>query len=510
MTPQPASGASARRRGVPEGRRLSAVAAAYAACLSSVGPASAMDLARAIELAYRHNPTIEAQRSSLRILDEAYVRARSALGVNVAANVEVDSQAATVDQPGSLFSLPSTERAHAVTDSESLTVIQPLYEGGQSASAIAAARFGVLLGRQQLQKAESDLVQQTVAVYDDVVRDRAIVDIYRSTVEQLEGELRETSARFKEHEVTFTDLNQAKARMEAAKANLSLVQARLDSSIASFVQVVGENPGELQNAPDLPRLPASVSAAFDLAERESPAILAAQYNEESSHALVAEARAANNATVNLRFDYLHAPVTSYSSQFFQQSFTARLMVNKPLYSSGSDTSRLREALERDNRDRLGIEGARRDAIQAVAQAWSQLTATTSALDALNRQEQFAQIAYDSVRKELKAGLRTTIEVLNAEQELQSARVQTVSARHDRHVAQAAVLAAIGALDAKLLAPELRTYRPEMSLRAAERSLPPWVGAIEAIDGLGQPTVRKRPLAVEGGGKRPATSPPPPP
>ncbi|WP_447407034.1 TolC family protein, partial [Clostridium perfringens] len=88
---------------------------------------------------------------------------------------------------------------------ESLTVIQPLYEGGQSASAIAAARFGVLLGRQQLQKAESDLVQQTVAVYDDVVRDRAIVDIYRSTVEQLEGELRETSARFKEHEVTFTD-----------------------------------------------------------------------------------------------------------------------------------------------------------------------------------------------------------------------------------------------------------------------------------------------------------------
>ncbi len=468
---------------------------------------SATTLADALSQAYLHNPTLNAQRSGLRVLDEAYAQARASLGMTVTVTAEEDSQAARVDQPGSIFSLPSTLRAHGRTDAETASVVQPLYEGGQGAAAVAAARFDVLSGREQLRGVEIQVLQQTITAYDDVVRDQAVLTIAETTLEQLGQELHEAEARFKEHEITITDKAQAQARLAASRASLALARARLDASRASYVAVVGEAPDHLAPPSDLEALPETADQAFDLAERLNTGLNAALLTEQSSRNRIAQTRAENSATVALRMDLVHSPVEPYDERYYQQSFTARLVVSKPIYTSGMNSSRLREALERNNHDRVAAEGARRGAIEAVAQAWAQLTATSSEVVILDAQLHAEQLAYDSVRQELRAGLRTTIEVLNAEQELQNTKVQLVAAQHDRHIAEAAVLAAAGALDIKSIAPDVSLYRPELNFRKADSQAPPWTGVVEAIDSLRLPNTPPLRLFGIGGSKRPVLSPP---
>ena len=469
----------ARRRSALVVGGLGALATATATVVHST------TLSEAVIAAYQTNPTLLAQRAAVRILDENYVQAKSALGVTISATAELDTVDARVDQPGSIFADASTLHAHGRTDSENLSAVQPLYTGGQGAAGISGAEEDIRAGRETLKSVEAQVIQQVITAYEDVLRDQAGVAIGEESVRQLTQERREAEARFREHEVTVTDQAQAEARLRAAEANLAVVTSRLATSRAEYVGVVGAEPTDLAPTADLPRLPRTLDDAFDQAARQNPRLLSALYSERASRVRVAQERAIGAASVSLQLDYSHGPVEPYDQRFFQQSFSGRLVVNKPIFTSGMNASRLRAALERNNRDRIAIDDNQRQSIQAVAQAWSQLVAVKAALKAEELQQTAEKIAYDSVRQELKAGLRTVIEVLNAQQELQNTRLEVSSAHHDLRVAQAALLVATGDLSAQTLAPDLSAYSPAASFRKVkDAGMAPWVGAVQALDAIG--------------------------
>ena len=112
----------------------------------------------------------------------------------------------------------------------------------------------------------------------------------------------------------------------------------------------------------------------------------------------------------------------------------------PLFTGGQTLSRVRAAVERNNADRLGVEAARRSVRQTITQSWSALQAAQSNIEATDQQVRAARIAAEGVLQEQRVGLRTTIDVLNAEQELRAAELSQISARRDEYVAAAGVLA----------------------------------------------------------------------
>jgi outer membrane protein len=86
------------------------------------------------------------------------------------------------------------------------------------------------------------------------------------------------------------------------------------------------------------------------------------------------------------------------------------------------------------------------------------------------------------------GLRTTLDVLNAQQELETSELALVGARHDEYVAAAAVLAAMGQLEAKDLIPNEARYDPKVNFDKVRHAIGwvPWEGVVEALDRLGSP------------------------
>lgn len=184
----------------------------------------------------------------------------------------------------------------------------------------------------------------------------------------------------------------------------------------------------------------------------------------------------------------------------------------PLFTGGLTSSRIRQQIERNNADRINVETARRSVMQSIAQNWNQLIATRANIASTTEQVRAARIAAEGTRQEQQVGLRTTLDVLNAEQELRSAELSQVGARHDEYVAAASVLAAMGRLEARNLAPDAPRYDPKTNFNKLRVTWGwvPWEEPLSTIDSALTP--RGRELPLEGPVSRsaaPAAAPPAP-
>jgi outer membrane protein len=332
-----------------------------------------------------------------------------------------------------------------------------------------------------------------------VRRDTEQTAIAQDNADVLARQLAETTAKFDAGLLTRTDVAQSQARLSLAKAQLATAQSALAQARAAYQAVVGQSPGELAPAPPIePLLPANVDAAFDLADRDNPQLRQATYAEAASGARLAEAKAQTRPTVSVSGQYgyvgvqqgLSASGISGSANVMESEIGASVTanVNIPIFTGGLTSSQIRQAAELDTVSRIGIETARRQVLQTVAQAWNQLLGARANVAADEVQTQSDTVAFDGVRQEQKVGLRTVLDVLNAENELAQSRLALVGARHDEYVAAAAVLAATGALDAAALVPGTPRYDPKAHFERARHAVGwvPWEGAVGALDRLGSP------------------------
>jgi len=451
--------------------------------------AHAETLGDAIALAYQTNPTLQGQRASQRALDESVVQART--GFRPTVDADASANWSDRDSTGSSSS-----------SGAGLSVSQPLYTGGRVSSQVSAAEADILTGREGLRSVEAQVIQTVVTAYVDVRRDQERLRIANDNVAVLQRQLDETRARFEVGEITRTDVAQAEARLAGAKAGLSTAQAQLAISRASYAAVVGQNPGDLADVPGLePILPKTVDEAFVAAEQANSQILAAEYTEQGSRARVAAARAARRPTVgaSASIGWDAGEVGGVGNQFsdYEQSVSGGVTVRMPIFTGGLTSSQIRAAQERNNADRIGIEEARRDVLRTVSSAWNGLVGSRANLLSNEEQVRATRIAFEGVRQEAQVGLRTTLDVLNAEQELRNAELALVNARRDEYVAAAILLSAMGKLEAKYLVPEVAQYDPVANATRVNSSWGwvPWEPVIEGIDRIGAPPIGPAPADV---------------
>lgn len=446
--------------------------------------ASAETLADAIALAYQTNPTLQGQRASQRALDESIVQARTGF------RPQIDASASASASDG------QDDGDAARASSAGLSVSQPIYTGGRVASQINAAEADILTGREGLRSVEAGVIQQVITAYVDVRRDQERLRISQENVAVLQRQLDEARARFEVGEITRTDVAQAEARLAASKASLASAQAQLAISRASYAAVVGQNPGDLEPEPSLETfLPPAIEDAFDSAEQNNAEILAAQYAERASASRITIARSSRlptvTATGSLGFSgsteggFFAPSPAGGAFDDYQRNVSGRVSVSVPLFTGGLISSQVRAAEERNSADRQAIEETRRGVLRTVSQAWNSLIGARANLSANEEQVRAARIAFEGVRQEAQVGLRTTLDVLNAEQELRSAELSLVNARREEYVAATVLLSAMGKLEARYLVPGVEQYDVTANGRKFSHKLgwTPWEPVLGFIDGV---------------------------
>jgi outer membrane protein len=480
------------------GRLLAAIFSAGVAG-SFAAPACAETLADAIALAYETNPTLQAQRATQRALDENYVQARSGWRPQLS----LQSSAAWTEfrtpsaARGGLIDtnndgIPDT-RIPAVGDGISrvnsgnlgFALTQPIWTGGRTAAAVSAAEGDILSGRETLRRVESQVLLTVIQAYVDVRRDQEGLRIRQENVTVLQKQLEQSKAEFDVGQITRTDVAQSESRLAAAQALMQTAVAQLAISRANYAAVVGQNPGELAAEPSLAfLLPGTADDAFAIAEKFNPTLRAQQFAEQASRARVAGARAERMPTVSLRGSLGYGGgINPLDTDLYSRETQAVAVVTVPLFTGGLTTSRIRQSIERNNTDRINIETQRRSVLQSVTQSWNQLVAARANIDSTEQAVRAAQIAAEGTTEEQKVGLRTTLDVLNAEQELRNDELSAVAAKHDEYLAAASILAVMGRLEGKDLIPSITQYDPKRNFRKLRFALGyvPWEEPISAVD-----------------------------
>jgi len=423
---------------------VSCAALVAVACSGFGGAASAQSLADTMVAAYLNSPDLAAGRADVKVSGERAVQARS--GGRVHVDGELNAAAFTRNNTKSKSALAgksvTTVRVPNFPTSVALAVTQPLYTGGQVANATEAAETRISEQETVLTATEQQVLLDAVTAYLDVRRDEEFVSLGRNNVRVLTEQLRAARERFEVGEVTRTDVEQARSRMAASQSSLAAAKGALQNSRESYNRAVGSYPGELQPPPPLPDMPTSQDEAVAMALRDDPGVIRSRLEREASGSDVRAAMGALLPQVSLQ-GRVTAAETFGDGAGTPDSAQVGIVVTVPIFSGGSNYSRVREAQAFAERASADIDSAIRTAVRNVGVAWSSLEVARASIQARQLQVSAAQLAFEGVREEAKVGARTTLDVLDAEQELLNARASLVEARRNEQVAAYSVLASVG-------------------------------------------------------------------
>ncbi len=445
---------------------LRALALGFLLSTLFVAPGSAATLEETLAKVYETSPRLAAARARLRAVDEEVPLALGTARPRIAAS------------SSAIASRRDTNRGRAdlSTFRQVLAVEQQLYGGGETTALVSRAENAVRAERARLAAVEQDVLLETVAVYSAVLRDRAVLELARANEASLKKQLEAARDRFRFGEVTRTDVAQAESRLARAIAERLRAEGELAVSGADFLRLVGEPPGELEPV-GLPRpLPASLEEGLEAVETH-PIVRAARYALDGARDDTDLAFSALKPRLWLHGEASYAtdPDTTYSRQG-ELALGATLKV--PLYQGGGEYARVRQSRQTALQRRYDLDDARRSVARDVAAAWQGLLTARARLASIATQIRAAELALDGVRAEALTGARTVLDILDAEQELFTARVERTRAQHEELLAAHALLAATGTLGPERLRVPVAAHDPETHYRAVRGK---WFGTGDADD-----------------------------
>lgn len=425
---------------------LATIAASIAISATGVATASAETLRQAMTSAYNHSGLLEQNRALLRAADEDVAQAAAALMpvVNWSSFARRDFSIGT--------GAPATNSMNV-----SLNAQITLYDGGANKLALEAAKESVLATRQSLISVEQQVLFTAVEAFMNLIREAETVALRENNLRVIKEELRAAQDRFDVGEITKTDVALAEARLAASESALAAARGSLAAAKAVYREAVGKRAGQLTSPKGLPSVPANADAAAAIAVQTHPELKRLQHDIKAADLNVARVEKSYEPKVTLGGSLSYT--NTLNSPLDQKGGSLSLNASGPIYSGGQIPSLIRKTKAQRDAARAGLHLARHQIERQVYSAYALLDVARASRVASEQQIRAAQVAFRGIREEATLGSRTTLDVLNAENELLDARAAEISAITDEYIAAYRLLAQMGRLTVDVLNLPVQKYDP---------------------------------------------------
>ncbi|WBO22328.1 TolC family protein [Sphingomonas abietis] len=403
-----------------------ALLAAGMACIAA--PVSAETLRDAVAAAYDTNPQLAEARARQEALAETPEQARA-------------QGRLTAEADGS-GGYDRSDYGKGGVGSVSATL--PIWTGGRVPAAVRAAKGDVAAGAAGLRDTEAGVLETVVGAYADLLYAQQAVDVARADIDLLGRQVAEARSRYALGQATRTDVAQLEAQHAAAIATLADAQGSAAGVAATYRAAVGHDPGALESQSPRPALPADLGTARRWAIDANPLVRQQRLTAQADAARIAQQRAEGNPSLALGGTYGYAGSGRLGG--YNDGAVAGVTLKVPLLTGGLVASRVRQAEATYRADRFATDAAEREATRSVETAWANLIAAGARADAGTQAVDAATLALKGVRAEYAFSLRTTTEILIADESLRSAQLALARSHSDLLIAQAALLRAAGRLD----------------------------------------------------------------
>lgn len=442
-------------------RRLNSMAIATLAFgVASATPAFSQTIIESMERAYNYSPQLDADRGRQRATDEAMPQALAGWRPTVTINGSGGRARDELEQRGASRTVETEQFRDPLT--LQLQLRQPIYDGGRTIANVDRAGSLIARGRAALTSTEQQVLAEAASAHYDLLRDRTIFRLYEENVTALERQYDSVQRRFQQQDATRADQAQSVARVQRGMSDRRLAQGNVEQSASVYLRIVG-SPAESIAPEFLPPkdLPTSLEDALALALENNPDLIAAKHAVTIAESEIGIARAGLLPDVSIqgnlrRLDESDSPFVN------RDTAEILLVLTMPLYEAGGPSSRVREAKQVVYQRRRELDLTRTRVIDATKRQWEALATARQRTGLVRRQAQAALEALESVDQEVRAGTRTVLDRLNAEQELLDARIAEVRNARDEAVAGFQLLSAIGGLTAQQQVLAVNLYDPRIN------------------------------------------------
>lgn len=349
----------------------------------------------------------------------------------------------------------------------SLTAALPLFRR-QNQVQYEQAREQVKIAEVQFKAAEQDLILRVARAYFDVLQSQdniAFIDAQKVAItEQLAAARRN----FEVGTATITDTHEAQARFDLAVAQEIAERNNLDIRGRALEKLIGRPAGSLDILVENSLLKPDPGSIDEWAARAIEGNLQAEIQriaQTIADQEVERNRAGHLPTLDAVAGYNISNSQNFgTTQVDNRIASIGLELNFPIYQGGLTRSRVREAVANQEKARQDLEAATRDAGLQARQAWLNVNSGIARVRALEQALTSTRAQLDSTKLGLQVGVRTNLDVLNAEQQVLSARRDLAGARYDYLLSGLALKAAVGSLGAADLAAIDQHLRPPATTR----------------------------------------------
>lgn len=446
--------------------------------------ASAQSIGEALSKAYNENPEIDEQRAKLRVRDEDVPKAMTGMRPKASINIYGGPQRTTIKAPAGIDQFSSRiyqqDQYSGYPTTGTFKVDQPIFDGGKTRNSVRQAEAGVFAARGELQAVEQDTLLKGATTYMDVFRDTAVLRLKKNNVSVLEHQLKVTQDRYEFGEVSMTDVAQAQAALAKAQSEHALANGTLQKSMAAYQRIIGVPPQRLLPVRSLESLiPKTREEAIEIAHAENPYVKTSLHSVDAAEAGVKVAEAALLPTASVGGQVIQS-LDSYFGYPHTRQFGGQALatLNVPLYQGGGEYTAIRQSKEQLGQAKIHVDSVRNEIRAKVIEGYAQYLSAKASVEFGEKAVKAAELALRGVRDESAFGQRTTQDVLNAQQVLLEARVNLVTAQHDKILGTYAALAAIGRLSVKDLQLDVNVYDPN---RHYEQIKDKWFG-VTTTDG----------------------------
>ncbi len=416
------------------------IAGAMAVAIAAVpSVAQAETLAQALASAYTNNPNIASALLSVKSAAED-------IALRKAGKYPVISASITGTNSWGVTGGTATGSNSLEAD---LSYRHTLFDNFKTEAQIEQARALAELSAQSLRNAEQNVLLSVANAYMSVIRDSELVQLRQDNVGFYDAQLRSATDRLEVGEGTKIDVAQAQARQAQGVAAYKAAVASLQTSQASYQRWVGHKPQDLSgNVGFEYMIPGSIDSAIASAEEQHPAILSAKAAIRVSQAGSDAAKAAFGPTLDLigslcAVQCFGGPATGISGSL-------RMTLSIPIYAGGAMGASVRKANLEQIKSEVDAMSAYDQVREAVIASWSGMQNASAQIESAQAAVASGQLVLDGVIQERDLGQRTTLDVLNSQAELTSAREGLISARTSKVIATFSLFAATGQLSASAL------------------------------------------------------------
>jgi outer membrane protein len=400
--------------------------------------AEAYNVADAIKAARENNMQIKSKREDFKNAKTAKFQALTTVMPDVKATSGV-GRAYLIPERGRL----SNNDAAGIN----LTVTQPIFDGFKTYYTYDKAKNSIGSAEFTYKANKDSILFEVIRTYEEVIRTREVYEVNVTTHQVLIKHLKETQERFKLGEATVTDVAQAESRVAEALSNKTSAATEVSNAEALFFHVIGDRPlKELDPIePEAVAIPTTLDELLDITLKQNPSLKKVDYDVKVAHNDKQLAFTNFSPQVSATAAFNRSSLTASSAET-KNNNSYSIGVNIPIFQSGTEYVRVKQAKISERKSKWDYEETTNAVKESTIKVWNEYIKNKALLDSSNQAIAATQSALAGVIEEAKVGTRTTLDVLDAEQDLFQAKIQYKNAHSNYIQALFAMHQLMGTID----------------------------------------------------------------